>query len=290
MQVTIPYANPVQLLLLSAGHCLHPEYVTIRGGSLRNAAYPAGFACIRHPSLGWMLFDTGYSSRFAEQTSALPYALYRKITPVVYREECSAVRQLARLGVAADDVSCIILSHFHADHIGGLRDFPAARIFYPREAYDAVRLLGPLSATRAGFLRGLLPDDFETRGTPIETEAAWVPFPEGRPFPGGYDLLGDGSLLAVSLPGHAAGQIGLLLTTDRGARCLLCADAAWSSRALRDNLLPHPIAGIVMHDRSAYRASFERLRRLQASDSALAIVPSHCREWFDIDSREVRRL
>jgi len=288
--MTIRSTVPVQLQLLSAGHCLHPEFVTIRGGSLRSAPYPAGFACIRHPSHGWMLFDTGYSSRFIGQTAKLPYALYRKITPVVYREEHAAVRQLARLGIAAEDVGCVILSHFHADHIGGLRDFPAARFFYPQEAYDAVRGLGPLRATRAGFLRGLLPDDFDARGTPIESAAAWVPFPKVGPLPGGFDLLGDGSLLAVSLPGHAAGQIGLLLTTDLGTRCLLCADAAWSSRALRDNRLPHPIAGIVMHDRTAYGASFERLRQLQSMDPALAIVPSHCREWFNIDSRQVRRL
>ncbi len=289
-QMTIPLGTRVQLQLLSAGHCLHPEFVTIRGGSLRSAPYPAGFACIRHPSRGWMLFDAGYSSRFAEQTEAMPYALYRKITPVVYREEHAAVRQLARLGVAADNVGCVILSHFHADHIGGLQDFPAARILYPQEAYDAVRSLGPLRATRSGFLRGLLPDDFAARGVPIETAAAWVPFPKDAPLPGGYDLLGDGSLLAISLPGHAAGQIGLLLTTDRGTRCLLCADAAWSSRALRDNRLPHPVAGIVMHDRAAYRESFKRLRRLQAADPTLVIVPSHCREWFDVDSREVRHL
>lgn len=288
--MTISSAVPVKLMLLSAGHCLHPEFVTIRGGSLRSAAYPAGFACIRHPSRGWLLFDAGYSARFAEETAALPYALYRKLTPVVYREEHAAVRQLSRLGISAEEIGCVIVSHFHADHIGGIRDFPAARLLYSREAYDAVRSLGPLRATRAGFLSGLLPDDFEARGTPIEASSKWVPFPKGSSFPGGYDLLGDGSLLAVSLPGHAAGQIGLLLTTDRGTRCLLCADAAWSSRALRDNRLPHPLAGIVMHDREAYRASFERLRRLQAADPALAIVPSHCREWFDVDSRDARRL
>lgn len=281
---------PVQLLLLSAGYCLHPEFVTIRGGSLRSAAYPAGLACIRHPSRGWILFDTGYSSRFAEQTTALPYALYRKITPVVYREDHAAVRQLARFGIAAEDVGYVILSHFHADHIGGVQDFPSARILYPQTAYDAVRSLGPVRATRAGFLSGLLPDDFAVRAMPIESAAAWTPFPEGNPFPGGYDLLGDGSLLAISLPGHAAGQIGLLLTTDHGTRCLLCADAAWSSLALRENRLPHPVAGFVMHDRTAYRESFERLRKLQAADPALVIVPSHCREWFEIDSREVRRL
>jgi len=280
---------PVELLLMSAGHCVHPEFVTLRGGSFRPAAYPAGFACIRHPSRGWILFDTGYSLRFREQTKSLPYSLYRWLTPIRLREENTAVRQLAKLGIAAKDVRYVILSHFHADHIGGARDFPSARFLYPQAAYDAVRTLGPAKATRAGFIAGLLPDDFAEVGQPIEREAASVSLSEGIPFSGGRDIFGDGSLIAVHLPGHAAGQIGLLLSTAN-AKVLLCADAAWSSRALRENRPPHPVAGFVMSDRSAYRDTFERLRIWQTEYPELVVVPSHCRTYFDIDNKEVRRL
>lgn len=280
---------PVELLLMSAGYCLHPEFVTLRGGSVRPAAYPAGFACIRHPSQGWILFDTGYSSRFLEQTRSLPYSLYRHLTPVRLLEENTAVRRLAMLGIAAEDIRYVILSHFHADHIGGARDFPSARFLYPLEAYDAVRTLGPLRATRAGFITGLLPDAFAEAGEPIERETAIVPMADGIPFSEGRDIFGDGSLIAIRLPGHAAGQIGLLLSTA-SARILLCADAAWSSRALRENRPPHAAAGLVMSDRHANRDTFERLRLWQAADPGLIVVPSHCREFFDIDGKEVRRL
>ncbi len=287
--MTLHSQIPVELLLLSAGYCVHPEFVTLRGGSLRSAAYPAGFACIRHPSRGWLLFDTGYSPRFRELTGSFPSSLYRRLTPVILREEQTAVRQLARLGIAAEDVRCVVLSHFHADHIGGARDFPDSRFLYPQAAYEAVRHLGPFRATRAGFVAGLLPERFDDIAQPIESSAGRVNLPEGVPFEFGYDLLGDGSLIAIPMPGHAAGQIGLLLSTSR-SRVLLCADAAWSSRAIRDNRPPHPAAGLVMHDRSAYRDSFRRLRSWQAADPELIVVPSHCREFFDIDSREARRL
>jgi len=280
---------PVELWLLSAGYCLHPEFVTLRGGSLRPAAYPAGLSCIRHPSLGCMLFDTGYSPRFRELTGSLPYSLYRHLTPVRLEEENTAVRQLARLGIAADEIRHVILSHFHADHIGGARDFPHARILYPQAAYDAVRRLGPIRATRAGFIAGLLPDDFADTAQPIERAAKSVSLPAVSPFAEGLDLFGDGSLISISFPGHAAGQIGLLLATDN-AKVLLCADAVWSSRALRENRPPHSAAGLVMHDRSAYRETFERLRSWQAADPDLIIVPSHCREFFDPESKENRRL
>lgn len=279
----------VELRLLSAGYCLHPEFVTLRGGPIRPAAYPDGFACIRHPSRGWILFDTGYSSRFRELTMSLPYSLYRHLTPVRLLEENTAVRQLAKLGIDAMDVRCVILSHFHADHIGGARDFPSARFLYPQSAYDAVRTLGPVRSTRAGFIEGLLPDAFAEIAQPIERESMRISFSDDIPFSGGRDIFGDGSLIAISLPGHAAGQIGLLLSTAN-ARVLLCADAAWSSRALRENRPPHPIAGIVMSDRTAYRETFDRLRKWQVADPELILVPSHCKEFFDIDSKEVHHL
>ncbi|TVY02031.1 MBL fold metallo-hydrolase [Cohnella terricola] len=278
----------VEALLMSAGYCLHPEFVTLRGGSLRSAAYPAGFACIRHPSRGWILFDTGYSPRFQELTKRLPLSLYRRLTPV-RQEANSAIRRLAGIGITAEDVRYVVLSHFHADHIGGARDFPFARFLYPQRSYEAVRELGPIGATRAGFIAGLLPDGFADEAMPIERIAPYVPLPKEVPFSGGCDLFADGSLIAIDLPGHAAGQIGLLLSTVN-ARVLLCADASWSSRALRENRPPHPVAGLVMSDRKAYRETFERLRSWQAADPELIVVPSHCREFFDIACKEVRRL
>ena len=87
----------------------------------------------------------------------MPNAMYRHITPVVYREEDSAVHFLARIGLKASDIRYIILSHFHGDHIAGVRDFPEAQFIYLPRAYDAVRSLGPIAAVKAGFLAGLLP-------------------------------------------------------------------------------------------------------------------------------------
>jgi len=282
-------APRVELVLSSAGYCIHPEFVTLRGGSWRSAVYPAGFACIRHPSEGWILFDTGYSPRFPELTKSLPYSLYRRITPVRIAGEQTAVRRLAELGIGARDVRYVILSHFHADHIGGARDFPSSRFLYSGAGYDAVRSLGPVGATRAGFVAGLLPDGFSGQATPIERMSAPVALTDDVPFQEGRDLFGDGSLIAIGLPGHAAGQFGLLLSTAEN-RVLLCADASWSSRALRENRPPHPIAGIAMYDRKAYADTFERLRRWQAADPGLVVVPSHCREFYDPEGKEPRRL
>ena len=56
--------STVSLRLLEAGYCRVPEFLSIRGGSLRPVRFPASVAVIEHPREGVILFDTGYSPRF----------------------------------------------------------------------------------------------------------------------------------------------------------------------------------------------------------------------------------
>ncbi|QGQ99648.1 MBL fold metallo-hydrolase [Paenibacillus psychroresistens] len=270
----------IQLTLLAAGYCTHPEWITLRGGSFRSVPFPAGFACIQHPRLGVILFDTGYSSRFFAATERFPFSMYRKLTPVIYEDSQSAVNQLNALGIASEEVKLIVLSHFHADHLGGLRDFPNAQFIYLQAAYNAVKDRRGLSALRAGYLSELLPDDFIARSLPID-EAQQFSVPKNFPFRRVMDILGDGSLIAVDLPGHAAGQIGLMVATDQQSY-LLCADTVWSSRAYREHRLPNLLAGLIMSSRTQYQDSFERLCSLHEQYPQLQIVPSHCPTFYPL--------
>lgn len=178
-QSSFPAKVRVQLYLGAAGYCVHPEFLTLRGGRLRPVRFPAGFACIVHPRHGPVMVDTGYSFRFFEETSRLPNALYRYITPVVYEERDSAANWLReRFGMEPEQIKYVILTHFHADHIAGVKDFPQAKLIYLPQAYEAVRSLRPLAAVRAGFLPGLLPDPerFAARSEPltrVRSDSAW---------------------------------------------------------------------------------------------------------------------
>ncbi|WP_246098512.1 MBL fold metallo-hydrolase [Saccharibacillus brassicae] len=273
-------APRVELRLFPTGSCRHPEWVTIRGGRLRSVRIPALFACIRHPRHGLILFDTGYSDRFFRETDPFPERLYRITTPVQFEAGQSAAERLRAAGMRPEAVGRIIISHFHADHVAGLRDFPQASFLYEREALDKMRGLRGIGAVKRGFLPGLLPGDFDRRARPFAPESR-VDVPEG--FLPGFawrrltDVLGDGSLLAVDLPGHAYGQIGLLLRTARGP-ALLCADAAWSAAAYREDRPPSALAGVIMPDRRAYADSFRALRGLHEAFPELRIVASHCPE------------
>jgi len=267
---------PVELQWFAAGYCRHPEWLTLRGGAWRAVSFPAGFALIKHPRHGYILFDTGYSERFFEETKRLPALLYRLITPVTFHVEDSALSQLRRQGIDAKEIKYVVLSHFHADHTAGLRDFPHARIIYKRESYDAVKNLGSFASVKSGYLPGLLPEDFEQRSQLVE-EAKPHRLPQNFPFSNGYDLFGDGSLIAVDVPGHAAGQIGLFLRTA-SSEFFLCADTVWSSRAFKERRKPHSAARLIMSNNGQYEDSFERLCRLHRQYPHIEIIPSHCGE------------
>lgn len=268
----------VKLKLFVAGYCTHSEHLTLRGGERKEIRFPALFALIRHPRLGPIVFDTGYSSRFYAETARFPYSLYRRTTPVFYREEESALNQLKAEGIQPADIRHIIVSHFHADHIGGLRDFPQARLYYTREAIRSVRGKAGFAALLRGFLPGLMPDDHESRSTIIDETACRVDLSDRLlPFEYGFDLFGDGSIIAIPLSGHAAGQIGIWLS-DGKEEFLLCSDAAWSSQAIREGRRPHRLAGLIKSDWRQYVANLEKLHRLQRLRPELHILPTHCSE------------
>jgi len=265
------------LELLTAGSCTHPAWVVTGRPSLRILRFPSLVGVIHHPSRGLILFDAGYSPRFFAETRRLPSALYRHLTPVTCGEGDTVAAQLRAAGRDPEDVALVILSHFHADHVGGLLDFPRARFLYRRTALD--RDLHERSAWRnlaAGLLPGLLPADLEARSWFVE-DLPRVPLPSDyAPFEEGYDLLGDRSLLGVDLAGHVRGQMGVLLPRTQGPEVFLIADACWQRRAVSDLEYPHPIVRLITDDMRLYRQRIRDLHRLSLQRPDLLLLPSHC--------------
>src|SRR6202012_2959756 len=104
----------------------------------------ATVAVIEHSKHGVVLFDTGYSMRFYEQTKYFPNRFYSMVTPVTITPETSALYQLKEQGIGFRAIKHVGLSHVHADHIGGVADFSHSQYIYRKEAYDAVRGLSSL--------------------------------------------------------------------------------------------------------------------------------------------------
>lgn len=269
---------PLEWRLYEAGYCTHPELATRRGGSARSCQFPALVALLRHPARGWVLFDTGYSEHFMAATRALPERLYRLVTPVQLTPQAALAAQLRRDDIDPDDIGWIVLSHLHGDHVGGLADFPAATVVCAGAALDDLQRRGRIGNLRVGQLPALLGSVDPQRLLRMEASPqVALPAPM-QPLGTGRDLFGDGSLLAVPLPGHAAGHHGLLFA-DADGPVLLVADASWSSQSIRDNIPPPGLVTDWLGDTAAYRQTLARLHALHATMPGLRMVPAHCREW-----------
>lgn len=268
--------------LYAAGYCRNFAAATHRGDPWRVKRYPAICALIRHPDRGNVVFDTGYSAAFREATENLPWRLYGIATPVRLDRGQSLAEQLARDGVEAEGVSTLILSHFHADHVSGLGDFPGAEIITDLSGWHSVRDLTGMRALRKGFIPSLVPRWFEERVTWVG-DLPRIPLASMGPFGWGYDLFGDGSLVAVRLEGHAAGQIGLVFDDTSHGLTFLCADAAWSRRAVRENAGPGWLGRQALDDPGKAAATLSKLHALHIANPSVRIVPSHCEEvWEEI--------
>lgn len=267
------------LELLDTGHCVVPEHLVISGGSRRPLECHALVGLISHPEQGLILFDTGYAPRMLEATRAWPYRLYRYATPLRLRPELAVASQLAARGVDPAAVGHVIVSHFHADHVAGLRDFPAARLVVAAAALEQALALRGVAALRRGIIPALLPDRLGAGGGLFVLPLAQM---SGQPLAGlgpTHDLFGDGSIRLVALPGHARGQIGALLQTAAGP-VLLAADGAWTSRSIREGRPPSPLTNLLVDDVPALKATLRGLGTFARANPAVRIVPTHCPEVY----------
>ena len=267
----------IALHLLDTGHCRSWEHHLLTGGRRRLIDVPCMVALMHHPAHGWGLFDAGYSPRILQATAALPYRIYRWVTPMTVPAESAASAQIARFGVLPEDVRWVVISHFHADHVAGLRDFPRARLIATRQAYDDLCARPGLGGLLRAYLPDLLPEDFATRANLVDSFQA-SPL---EPFGGTYDLFGDGSIRLVELPGHARGQIGAHVAA-LGGPVFLSADACWMSRGYRELRDAHWLTRLIVDDVRDTRASLAKLRDLSLANPDLRVIPTHCPEVRDI--------
>ena len=276
--------------LLHIGHCLGPLPMTRRGAPWRIGRFPAGIAVLDHPRHGMILFDTGYGREFWQATHSFPERIYRWLTPPRLPADQALPKQLRRHGAMAehgirpgtDQPALVILSHLHADHTAGLFDLDMLPpVIAPAQALDALMRGGRIATLRAGcpeLLRQRL------KALPIRAMESLPPaelVAHGLgDFGQGHDLLGDGSVISVPLPGHGIGQTGIFLPHSRLGPLFLVADAIWSLAALVANCPPPDATLRRLGDRDAYLTTFARLRAFHAARPEVRIIASHCPEAY----------
>ncbi len=198
-----------------------------------------------------------------------PDRLYKYATPTTFG--APVVQGLQRFGIRASDVRWIVVSHLHADHVAGLRDFPHSRFVVSRSALALQQSSRGVDAVRRGIVQALFPPDFAQRSDVIDRLA----HPALPHLGATHDLFGDGSVRLVELPGHARGQLGALLRTDAGS-VLLCADGAWTSQAFRELRAPHLLTALMQDDMPAVRTTLRTIHDVALTQPDVTVLPTHC--------------
>ena len=160
-----------------------PATLAVAGGERRRTVpFAVASLLVEHPH-GRILIDAGLPDR---SSSRLPSPLRRRpIWPTV-------PEALRAEGVHVRDVTDVVLTHMHFDHVGAVPAFSHARVLVgPGEVAPARHRLAILLGY--GGARQALADGL--------AEAALHPWDEGgRAFPLAHDLLGDGAIILLPTP------------------------------------------------------------------------------------------
>lgn len=181
-------------------------------GGWADSTLPVQAFAVHHPE-GICLFDTGQSVAAAPLPGLHPFL---RLARFELGEEDHAARS-----VDPRAVRWLVLSHLHTDHVGGAAAFPEAEIVVSRGEWER-------AAGLRGRLRGYVPHHWPAGVEPRLVDPG--PPPVG-PFAASYDVVGDGTLLVVPLPGHTPHHVGLL-ARGGGRAWLLAGDAAHTAAEL----------------------------------------------------------
>lgn len=232
-----------------------PERLVLRGGSWRRKlALKVRVGILERPD-GVVLIDAGYGVEALDAPGrSLALQTYGWALRPTLLPQGAPDAALARLGYSPKDVTAVIVTHFHADHVSTLARFPRARLIAHRPTFERIVDRSPFANLHRGIFPELLPADMGARLTDV-TAMRQIAAPLGLG-PAG-DVFGDGSVLAVDLAGHAEGHFGLCLP-DLPRPLLYAVDAQWLRVALPDRIPGFP-ARLVAEDPTALVQSANRI-------------------------------
>ena len=242
----------------SCGYCEQYEKFIAKSGKWEKIKFPANAFLIPITD-GFILFDTGYPANFDDYKKEFLVNLYSKILPTNINSRTSCYSQLKTKGININNIKYIFISHFHPDHIGGLKDFKEQKFLCSKNEYNSLR------GIRKNFAELFLPDNFESRAVFIEDYEESKIFPEFK----SYKIESD--IWAVFLPGHTEYQYGIY---SKKNNILIVADAVWSDRAYTKLEYPCHLAMNIMEDKKLYKETIVKIKSVIEREN-IKVLYSH---------------
>jgi glyoxylase-like metal-dependent hydrolase (beta-lactamase superfamily II) len=173
-------------------------------GLYKGQSYDIVISCylIKHGD-DWILWDAGLPEKYLSGPvieGSFTTKLDRKI-----------IDQIGDLGLRADDIKYVAVSHSHFDHAGQVNDFPNATLIIQRDELTA--MADTNKASQHYIDAGL----FSSHITGKKLERV-------KAVDGDVDIFGDGTLQTIQTPGHTPGSMALLLKLTNAGYYVLSGD------------------------------------------------------------------
>lgn len=183
---------------------------------------------------GYILFDTGCDPEWKKNWPAF----IPEQSPYFATDDQMIISRLKQLGLDADDIKHVVISHLHVDHAGNLYRFKKAQVFVNEMEF---------TSTLKGYVTGTdldvhVPSDIEHF---IDAKLNWrlVPNEEKElEIVKGVTLLNFGS-------GHSFGMMGMKVELKNSGNFLIVADAIYCE----ENIKPEIKVPGILYDSLGYK-------------------------------------
>lgn len=226
---------------------------------------PVSAYLIEHPK-GTFLVDTGWSrdmspngvfDKKAQIKSLNSRLLYKINQGKIGLGQCIDEQLLTR-GIKVSDLDAVLLTHLDCDHANGLKQVKDAKKFLV--SADEVAFAQKLSNKvryHNSWWDGVNLTAFEWNDN------------QG-PFEKSYDLLGDGSIELINIPGHADGLFAVKVKNDDGKFVLLFSDGGYATKSWQQMIT----SGIAA-DREKQRQSLAWIREQSLNPNCIESLANH---------------
>lgn len=244
----------------ACGYCTNKIENIFSDTKKKKVIFEAGVFLIKHRKYGYILYDTGYSTKLLE--NKLKYFLYRMLNPINISEDKMINRQLEKKNISTQEIKYIILSHLHPDHIGGLEFFSNAKIIISQKCFEEFEK----NSFRSLIFKEILPKNFKDNLLIKKIETGNKEFKYLQ----SHDLFSDESIFLIELNGHSSGQCCAYI---KEKNLFIAADSTWRVEFLdmidKMKFLPK----LIQNNFSDYKKSIEILKTMRAD--GIKIVASH---------------
>ncbi len=224
---------------------------------------PINVFLLEHKKFGNILINTGCTGLLKK--NPLLFSALKAKRKISFQDSDSIIKHLEQENMDPICIKKVLLTHCYPECCGALPLIPKYEILSTAQVVCMLKF----PDTAEGAMKSTFPNKkIPIKATGIFNEETFLK----KYFKWIYDVLGDGSILAFDLSGHAKAMTGFFLPERN---ILFAADAAIDERVLDEMLTPNEKLLELQYDPDDYISHIITLRRLHRENPDIKILFSH---------------